>query len=356
MTRQGLYSSLKAFHYADRLDKVADGKVPAPVHIRIKPTNRCNHNCWYCAYRVDNLKLGEDMSEADAIPEDKMMSIVDDLIDMDVKAVTFSGGGEPLIYKKLPTVIERLGEAGIKIGCLTNGSNLQGKPADALAKYGTWVRISIDAWDDASYAKARETSTNAFSRMIENIRAFQKRGSDCELGVSMIIGKENHHKVYELCEVLKDAGVRHVKLSATVVSNNVAENNAYHEALMDAVIAQAEQAQALEDDNFKVVNHYHTMSDRFDKDYSMCPSTYLLTVIGADQKIYTCQDKAYHNSGLLGSIENMSFKEFWYSDENRERLKSIDPRTDCRHHCMSHAKNVTLWEYLNLNLDHIPFV
>ena len=33
------------------------------------------------------------------IPKDKMMNLVDDIIDMKVKAITFSGGGEPLSYK-----------------------------------------------------------------------------------------------------------------------------------------------------------------------------------------------------------------------------------------------------------------
>ena len=94
------------------MDAWRTNSVVAPVHVRIKPINRCNHNCWYCAYRFDDLKLGEDMVESDVLPKDKMFEIVDDLIDMDVKAVTFSGGGEPLIYKPLPDVVEKLAAGG----------------------------------------------------------------------------------------------------------------------------------------------------------------------------------------------------------------------------------------------------
>jgi MoaA/NifB/PqqE/SkfB family radical SAM enzyme len=356
MAGEIVYSSLKAFQFADRLQQMGDGQIPAPIHVRIKPTNTCNHDCWYCAYRTGDLELGEDMVEADSIPETKMFEIVDDVVEMGVKAVTFSGGGEPLLYKPLPEVIRRLGAAGIKLGCLSNGSNLQGKFADAIAEHVTWIRISIDAWDDESYTKSRGAKPGSFTKLLQNMRDFDARGSDCVVGVSLIIGKDNHDHVYDLCREFKNLGVKHVKLSAAVVSNNVAENNAYHEPFMESVLSEAKRATELESDNFKVVNHFHALSDRFDKPYSRCPSLKVMTVIGGDQNVYTCQDKAYTDGGLLGSIQDQSFKSFWYSQQNIERVENLDPRRDCKHHCMSHAKNTVLWEYMNLHPEHISFI
>ena len=91
------YSTLKIFHYQEKLDNLTldTQEIKPPLHIRIKPTNVCNHNCWYCAYKVDYLQLGQDMVERDFIAEDKMMEIIDDCAEMGVKAITFSGGGEP---------------------------------------------------------------------------------------------------------------------------------------------------------------------------------------------------------------------------------------------------------------------
>jgi len=135
-----LYSNLKFLRYADHIAALHDQRVVAPVHIRIKPMNHCNHDCWYCAYRVSNLQLGEDIDYKDTIPKAKMFEIVEDVIAMGVKAVTFSGGGEPLLYKPLPEVVKRLAEGGVRVATLTNGSNLKGRVADAFAEYGTWVR------------------------------------------------------------------------------------------------------------------------------------------------------------------------------------------------------------------------
>jgi hypothetical protein len=44
-----LYSSLKFLHFHDHLESIKSNQIIAPVHIRIKPINNCNHDCWYCA-------------------------------------------------------------------------------------------------------------------------------------------------------------------------------------------------------------------------------------------------------------------------------------------------------------------
>jgi len=354
MTRH--YSNLKFLNFPDHLAAVSSGEMIAPAHIRIKPMNWCNHNCWYCAYRSDNVQLGGDINLRDRIPADKMLEIIDDIVDMGVKAVTFSGGGEPLLYKALPKCIERLATGGVNVAALTNGVNLTGKMADAFARHGTWVRISMDAWDDDSYQKSRGARPGEFDALMGNIAAFTATATDCVLGVSFIIGHENHGHVLDMCKALKGAGARHVKLSGVIIANEPAANNIYHDEIRDAVMAQIAGAEALADDGFSVLNHYHDVAERFEKTYHTCPYLKYLTVIGADLKVYTCQDKAYTDSGLLGSLENAGFKEFWFSEENRRALNAFDPSVSCQHHCVTHAKNLAIHEVLSIDPEHGKFV
>lgn len=351
-----LYSNLKFLRYADHVEALQERRVVAPVHIRIKPMNRCNHDCWYCAYRVSNLQLGEDIDYDDTIPEDKMYEIADDIIEMGVKAVTFSGGGEPLLYKPLPGVVKKLAEAGVKVATLTNGSNLKGKMADAFAEYGTWVRVSTDAWDDASFSESRGIKGGEFTKLLQNMKDFSARGSKCVLGISFIVDEKNCTHLYDVCKMFKDAGVNHVKFSGVVVSNSGAENNAYHDRIRDVVTEQINKSKTLADDKFGVINHYHELDDRFQKDYTICPYLQFLTVIGADCVVYTCQDKAFTESGTLGSIKDRRFKDFWFSEENRKRLFELDPSKECTHHCVSHGKNLALMDILSIDPDHGPFV
>jgi len=352
-----LYSNLKFLQYAEHIEALRQKRIVAPVHIRIKPINRCNHSCWYCAYRATDLQLGEGMDLHDKIPDAKMFEIVDDIIAMRVKAVTFSGGGEPLLYKPLPSVVEKLGENGVKVASLTNGSNLQGAVADAFARWGTWIRVSLDSWDDDSYAKARDIPIGQFGKLIDNMRAFVARARQCVLGVSFIIGRDNSDHIFDICALLKDVGVNHVKLSGAVVANDLHANNLYHCEIMPLVAEQIRRAKAdLADERFAILDHYHELDELFAKTYSSCPFLQFLTVIGADCSVYTCQDKAYTVSGLLGSIRDRSFRDFWFSEENRQKLASIDPSQICGHHCVTHAKNLAINEVLALDRDHACFV
>jgi len=351
-----VYGDLKFLRFSDRLEAVRERKLVAPVHVRIKPINRCNHDCWYCAYRVSNLQLGDDMREADTMPESCIMAVADDLVDMGVKAVTFSGGGEPLLYKPLPRVIERLAAGNIRIATLTNGANLQGAMADAFAAHGTWLRISVDGWDDESYRKSRGLRGDAFSRLLANMRNFADRRSRCTLGISFIITSENHARVFEVCDLFKQAGAAHVKLSGVVIANDLAANNRYHRDIMPAVTGQIARARTeLEDDGFAIVDHYH-LEESFQKSYTICPFMQFLVVIGADQCVYSCQDKAYTDGGRLGSFAGGSFKEFWFSEQNRKRVWGLDPSVQCNHHCVANRKNETIMKYLSVDSEHGLFV
>jgi MoaA/NifB/PqqE/SkfB family radical SAM enzyme len=351
-----IYSTLKPFLFPDRLAAIGAGKVPAPVHVRIKPTNVCNHACWFCAYRSDAVSLGSGMDARDRIPRDKMLEIVDDLVEMGVAAVTFSGGGEPLIYPHIVETVNRLAAGGVRIGGLTNGSMLKGKVADAFAQNGTWLRVSIDGWDGPSYARSRKVDPGEFDKVIGNLAAFADRGSRCALGASVIVDETNAPHLFDLCRRLKAAGVGHVKLAPCIVRDSGPENDAYHARLTPTVRAQIERIRGIEDGHFRVNDHYHALGDRFDRPERRCPMAYLLTIIGADLAVYTCQDKAYTPSGALGSIRERRFRDFWFSQENARSLAAIDPSAACRHHCVASAKNERLNEYLALDPDHVMFV
>jgi len=352
-----LYTPMKIFHFQQKLDSLLDSeRIEPPLHIRIKPTNRCNHNCGYCAYRVDNLQLGKDMSRADMIPQTKMAEITEDIITMGVKAVTFSGGGEPLIYPYLPETLKPLAEAQISFATLTNGACLSGEIAELFAQYGTWVRVSIDGWDGESYAAYRNVSVGMFDQVLENMANFKTLDGDCFLGISLIVDEKNADHVYGLIERLHGLGVDSVKVSPCVISNQGSENNAYHRPLFNRVKEQIERAQSnFVAEGFEIFDAYHELDERFDKQYDWCPYCQILPVIGADLNVYSCQDKAYNlDSGLLGSIKDIRFKDFWGG--GKETFFKINPSRDCSHHCVAHRKNSMVLEYLAADPDHMGFV
>ena len=353
-----LYTKLKIFHFRDKIESLPleVDEIKPPIQIRIKPTNVCAHNCWYCAYKAKNLQLGKDMNKEDYIPKEKMMEIIDDVAEMGVKTVTFSGGGDPFCYPFLIDTVRKLSKSPVKFASLTNGSRLNGEVAEIFAHYGTWLRISIDGWDDESYSFYRGVSTGEFSKVMSNMEHFKKLGGKCYLGVVIVVDQKNAMHVYELTKKLKDIGVDSVKISSCVVSNDSTENNEYHRPVFDKVKEHLKKAiEDFADDKFEILDSYHELDQKFRKEYTWCPYLQILPVIGADLNIYPCQDKAYNlDEGLLGSIKEQRFKEFWFSGKNI--FSKINPSTDCNHHCVANAKNELILEYLNTDKEHLGFV
>lgn len=351
-----LYSKFKIFHYNEKVESLPlNQEVKPPLHIRIKPTNVCAHNCWYCAYRSDNYQLGSQMKLKDYIPEEKMEEILNDIIDMDVKAVTFSGGGDPFYYPYLYKTVEKLSKSNIKFAALTNGVNLKGKLADIFSKHATWLRISIDGWDDESYAKYRNIKVGEYTKVIENLKAFKQLGGDCYLGISIVVDKDNAAHVYDMIKTFYEIGVNSVKVSACLINDNIDEINAYHKPYLNDTKKQIEKAiKEFSNTNFEIQDAYYEITSRYEKEYTWCPYSQINPVIGGDMKVYNCHDKAYTDDGMLGDIKDMSFKTMW--NNNKEKFFKINPKKDCNHHCMVNTQNQYLLDYLSVDRNHLEFV
>lgn len=350
------YSNLKIFAHADKLNQIKEGKRIAPLYIRIKPTNYCNHKCYYCSYADSELGLRDSVCKKDQISWEKMQEIIKDMKDMGVKAVTFSGGGEPLVYPYIVQTMKNILEAGIELSIITNGQLLKGEKAEILAN-AKWVRISCDSADAETYAKIRKIDKTAFNELCENIKNFVKIKKEyCEFGINFVINHENANQVYEMAKLMKSLGVNHIKFAARITKDLFE----YHKSFKELVIKQLHQAQQeLEDSKFKIINKYEGDFDSamlFERKYHKCYIQNLVTTIAADSKVYFCHDKAYVSSGIVGDLMHKSFKEMWYSAEVVKRYQEFDAMKECNHHCVYDDRNLLLDTLYSLDENQINFI
>ena len=349
------YSQLKIFHHKELLSRLENLQRCNPLYIRIKPINICNHNCYYCHYKNPYLTLDE-YNPNDMIPREKMLEIVNDMKEMGVKAVTFSGGGEPLVYPYIEETMDRVLQAGIDLSIITNGSMLQGKKAELLAK-AKWVRISIDSIDEGNYAKIRGIGCDALPQLLENIAAFANiKDETCELGINFVIGKENYMEIEKVAESMKALGVNHVKF-APLFNNNTED---YHKNIKDGVIAKLEElSQRLNDEKFRIIDLYTSDFDNYEvfrRTYSKCPIKEFVCVIAANSKVYYCHDKAYLSDGCVCDLSGQSFQEGWNSEDVTQKFKEFDAMKVCMQHCVYDSRNELINSYLNMDLNHVNFV
>lgn len=352
------YSHLKIFHHAEILGKMKDGKRVAPIYIRIKPTNICNENCYYCHYKNSYLNLDEYVS-SDYIPREKMLEIVSDMGDMGVKAVTFSGGGEPLVYPYIAETMQAILNEGIDLSIITNGILLKEKNAEIL-RNANWVRLSIDSCKAEKYARFRGVPEEWFEMLCNNISNFSAiKSGNCELGVNFVVNRDNYEDVYEMSVLMKSLGVNHVKF-APVINNHT---EAYHEPFQEIVMEQLGRARSLEDENFRIIDLYTGDIQRikngtmvFDRTYEKCYIKDVVCVIAANQKVYYCHDKAYLSNGCVGELKEARFKDVWFSAETDKKFTNFNAKCICNEHCVYDDRNILLNQFFSMDKQHINFL
>ena len=353
------YSTVKIFHHAGALDAIRKGERIAPFYIRIKPTNYCNHHCAYCCYGSGDTKQQSNVRDAirhrDMLPWDKFREIIADMGDMGVKAMTFSGGGEPLTYPHILGAVSMLRSRGIDVSLISNGQLLKGKIAEGF--YGSkWVRVSFDSPVEGEYMKQRGLHGGAFQEVVANIRDFAKNKSQtCTLGINFVVTRSNYRHLYEAARLIKSLGCDNIKFAALVDNERD-----YHADIKDEAIRQIHQAKTdFEDESFRIFNNYE--NEWMDKNFTRqslqkCYTCRLVTVIAADSRMYLCHNRAYNANAVLGDLSDKSLKELWFSDEVSHRLDSLFPPDDCKNICAYEERNKMIQAYYDSDGEHVNFI
>jgi len=350
------YSDLKIFYHPEKLFSLKEEAITtAPIYVRLKPTNRCNHRCSYCSYADTDLNLRTEVIKSDEIPWDILQKTINEFGEIGVRAITLSGGGEPLIYPKINECMKLINKNKIELSIITNGQCLKGDSARILAK-SRWVRISLDSPNKQLFSETRGVNPDMFDDLVTNIKNFVKiKNKNCEFGVNYVIHHENVSFIYDMTKLCKELGINHIKFAPRITKDVID----YHRLIEMDVYNQLKLAKQLEDDNFRVIDKYtgdFEEAAKYQRNYTFCPIMQITTVIGADCKVYMCHDKAYVKDGVIGDLKENSFKDIWFSDKTRELFYSFNPIDKCKHHCMNDNRNTLINRYLNVDIRHIDFI
>jgi len=348
-----VYGKCKLAFHRDKLEALLKGEITAPIYVRIKPTNRCNHKCYYCSYAPgSDCVVSETINLRDEIPLGKMLEILDDFKVMGVKAMTYSGGGEPLIYPHIVLAMKKTLENSIDLSIITNGQELNKEKADLLSN-SQWVRISSDASNAKTFAEIRRVPESWFYRLSKNIENFAKiKRKDCELGINFVVNEKNAATVFQSAKYFKELGVNHIKI--TPVYN--LDFFGYHKPFKTSVEEQIQRArEELSGDGFTVYDTYEQdfqLSGNNERGYPRCHVMQIIPVIAADSKVYFCHDKTYTKNGCLGSVKDQSFRKLWFSEEAKKIFRDFDPRKGCQHHCTHDQRNLEIGNMIE-NMDNL---
>jgi len=350
-----VYSSLKAAYHLDKIKLLRDGKQIVPSQVQIILSDLCNQNCHFCAYRSDvgfsSEDFGEDtgkgftMNPNRKIPTEKAIEILDDCAGLGVKAIQFTGGGEPTVHPDHVKIFAHAQGLGLKTGLVTNGVLM--KP-NTVYEEMDWIRVSLDAGTQETYKQIRQH--NGYDRVISNLSWI----GQCSgvTGVGFVITKDNYNEISECCKIARDCGIDYVRLSAMFST----EGHSHYENIHGIILYEIAKSKELETEKFKVIDLY---GDRIDDlkagepDYCFCGYQQYNVYIGGNQKVYRCCTTAYTKHGEIGDLKDKSFKEWFYSPDKQESISNFDAKK-C-HHCQFNDKNKII-NYMISQPMHVDFV
>jgi MoaA/NifB/PqqE/SkfB family radical SAM enzyme len=165
-----------------RLKEWIENKRAGPFLIEIWPTNRCNLRCIMCGTWANRRRLEEEGIKYNPIEEMKnevsekrLLNLVAEAKELNVKEFLITGGGEPLIRKdttlKLMKKIKAMGFFG---NLNTNGTLFTREDMNDIVGIG-WdmIMFSLDAPDAKTHDYIRGMK-GCFKKVEENLLVFKK--------------------------------------------------------------------------------------------------------------------------------------------------------------------------------------
>lgn len=171
--------------------------------LRISVTDRCNFRCRYC---MPEEIFGPDYSflpDRDILTFDEIERLASIFVSMGVQKLRITGG-EPLLRKDLPLLIERLYRIdGVKDIALTTNGSLLKHFASALAKAGlSRITVSLDSLDEGRFASMNGNRGTVRS-VIEGIQAASEAGM--KVKVNMVVQKgKNDGDILPMAQYFKE--------------------------------------------------------------------------------------------------------------------------------------------------------
>ncbi|MCL5106032.1 MAG: radical SAM protein, partial [Candidatus Marsarchaeota archaeon] len=175
-------------------------------------THSCNLQCIHCYSKLH---------ASSELPTEKIKQIINELNENKIKEVHLNGG-EPLMRKDLPDIIEYSGKIGMRTVLETNAV-LLARPELFKNIKNLVIRASVDGPEKIhNRIRAPRGSINAFRISMTNLAAAKNAGIPVQVTCS--INNINHNSVYEMVAQINKYGIEHIRLRLTLPVGFAADN------------------------------------------------------------------------------------------------------------------------------------
>lgn len=351
LSRDLLNSNKILFHYGKMLEEIANGREEFnPIAIEIHPTAMCNHRCIHCSYKERNESRA-------TISKEIMDRLIDSVINMKVRAVYFSGGGEPTLYPGLADYINKLYANGIESSIITNGSCFEQMGLISIADKLNYIAISVPGVDPDTFKTI--TGTENLDKMLELPGKIKEMHGDKSpvIGSRVVLTNKNYKQVGEFLRVIKERKFDYAlfKIVRDYEDNGQGLSKAEEEYLKEEIKGYEDI-----DENFTNIKNifaYKTLPDF--KNKCWINQYGLLANVSMDGRVYPNIVEIDKEEFCIGNLYEETLEDMWNGKRHRE-VKELSNRKwqngECRN-CRAMAYNniINTWmESLPAYFD--PFI
>ena len=316
----------KILYHPDRMQEwMLSADTTAPITVKIDLTNVCNHDCPGC---IDAELIANDNNELNL---DLLKDLLVDMKSLGVKAINYTGGGEPTAHKEFADVIRYTADLGFDIGLICNGSLFHKKtiPMEELLEKFTWIRISLDAYDHDTHVRTHG-SKSTFDKTVSNIKDLVEikntNALDVTIGVGYITNQyeDMDRQCWKFVELCRDMGVDYAQLRPSFGF------------LFDYDTISADEWRQIfselkkyENEKFKLVVDEGKFEKIFSKDTGRCytschAQSFKSTSITATGHVYICCSLSGKKEGFIGNIKSEKFSDIWNGKVREKLLSELD--------------------------------
>lgn len=318
---------LKVFQHPDRVAEfLKKGYTSAPVSIEISPANYCNAQCNWCFYAETQDKSG--------IEQGLMLRTIDELAEMGVQSINWTGGGEPTLHPNFREFVERSYEKKVLQGIFTNAL----KYMRADPKKFEWIRVSIVPKPDVI--------------PYENIERYAREAKEVGVCYSLeardLTRLKNGETLEDIVKHLRDTGVTYLQLRPVLPVGGGVEHHP---------IEPPEEMKKYSNDKFKVhITSYKFENFKKERRYPVCYGHNFTPFIWENGDVAVC---AYHykqDNWTFGNLHDKTFKEIWAGERRQEVIKSELVKPSCQTCCKLDELNILLYAIKDSKPRHPQFL
>jgi sulfatase maturation enzyme AslB (radical SAM superfamily) len=278
-----------------------------PVSVEIAPTNHCTAKCPWCFYVASDYKQRHSREELD---QQVLAESLRDMANMGVRAIAWTGGGDPAVYSAIDDMIDLAATIGLQQGMFTNAY----RPIRSPEKLA-WIRVTV---------------TEQF-RLSKHVREYAQA---TKTGVNYNLCEENEAYLKPLVEAARSAGVAYFQVRPALADRWD----------LQQLVETPHWLKEYATPQFRVLLTPYKFDDYArPHGYPLCHGHRLTPFVWHNGDVAVC---AYHfgrEDYTFGNLHVQRFPSIWLGERRRRMLnQGIAVIPQCQHACKLHEVNKVL--------------